>query len=136
MSGDPADNGVPPDRQLVERALRVAQYHLANPTASSEPDEAYWRGAREALRWSLGRRGTAPVSQLAAQVDLDGPRRATVDQEARYTYECMRGERRTPEEFGMRYLTGAENTLYWIARGHGFVTSLAAEVVREEYGID
>jgi len=36
----------------------------------------------------------------------------------------------------MRYLTGAENTLCWVAGGRGFASPLNSEYVRAEYGID
>jgi hypothetical protein len=129
MSGDPADNGVPPDRTTI-------QHQLTQPAPAYDPGNVYWRGAVETLRWSLGQRGTAPVSQHLLAAGLDAPRRPAVNQEAQYAYECMRGERRPPEEFGMDYLAGAENTLCWVAGGRGFASPLGPEYVRAEYGID
>jgi hypothetical protein len=136
MSSDPADNGVPPDRDLVERALRVARYERQLPARSSSvAGDRYWTGAVEALRWCLGERGTGPVSGEVDSADLDEPRRRTIRQEALYTYECMRGDRRPSEGNDMEYMTGVENTLMWVATGHGFAGVLDAGWLRQHYGL-
>jgi hypothetical protein len=135
MSGDPSDNGVPPDRATIELALRVAQKRLTEPPASYDPGNMYWRGAAETLRWSLGQRGIAPVSERQVAANLDAPRRTAVNQEAQYAYECMRGDRRLPEDVSQGYLTGAENTLCWVAGGRGFAMPLDPSWLREHYGI-
>jgi hypothetical protein len=136
MSGDLSDNGVPPDRPLVERALRVAIHESRQPRTSYDPDTRYWIGATEALRWCRGERDTGPVSDEFDPVDLDEPQRRTIRREARYTYECMKGERRPPDGNDMRYMTGVENTLMWVATGHGFAGVLDPDWLREHYGFD
>ena len=133
---DPSNNGVPPDRATVERALRVARRECAQPAESYDPGNDYWRGAIEALRWSLNQRGTAPVSELTDVADLDVPPRSIVRREALHTHDVMRGDRRRTDGVSMGYLAGAENTLMWVAGGRGFAAPLDVGWLRENYGIE
>ena len=125
----PPASPAPPDRATIELALRVAQREVAG----LEPD--YWRGAVAVLRWALGHVDVAPVTGRPIRVDLDEPRRVTLNGEAERTYQCMHGGR-LRVELGLSYLTGAENTCAWVATGSGFAHTLDRQWLREHLGVE
>lgn len=121
---DPSESGIPPDLATIELALRVAERQC-----NGEFPGSYWHGAAEALRWALGLRDMAPVSQEQQAADLHTPRRPVLRSEAEIAYEYMTGARRG--DFGMRYLTGVENTCMWIVAGRGFAQTLDRDWLRQ-----
>jgi hypothetical protein len=114
---------------MVGRALRVAETVLARTARTDVERRGYWCGSLAALRWALGQAAISPITDRPRRVTLETGR-AVVADEAEYAHLCITAGHRLPAHVNtMGYLIGVEHTLYWVAHGTGFATSLNTEAL-------
>lgn len=107
-----------PSRELIQRALAAVQ---ADSDGEQVHGRAYIAGVIATLRWALGERPEPPLSKTIRD---EPPTPAEVFKEAQLAYDLMRNPRMQADypvidAVGPQYMTGVENTAYWVGRGDG-----------------